>query len=75
MRIFVTGVLIMGLAALLIVGLLRVVKDLLSNSAFAAPSSLDEDQIAIEEDARPAGINQSRSGRTPLQIRRNFETS
>ena len=75
MRVFVTCILIIGPAVLLILGFLSLVRDLLSNSAFAAPASPDEDQIAIEEDAQPVGINHSRSGRTPLQIRRNFGTS
>jgi hypothetical protein len=75
MRLVVTCVLLLGPAVLLVVGLLSLVRDLLSNSAFAAPFSPDDDQIAIEEDTRPTGINQSRPGPTPLQIRRNFGTS
>jgi hypothetical protein len=75
MRVFVTCILIIGPAVLLILGFLSLVRDLLSNSAFAAPFSPDEDQIAIEEDARPAGINQSRPGPTPLRIGGNFGTS
>jgi hypothetical protein len=42
MRLFVTCVLIFGPAVLLIVGLLSVVRDLLSSSDFAAPLSPDE---------------------------------
>jgi hypothetical protein len=74
MRLFVTCILIIGPAVLLILGFLSLVRDLLSNSAFAAPFSPDEDQIAIEEDARPAGINPSMPGPTPLRIRGNFGT-
>jgi hypothetical protein len=42
MRLFVTCVLIIGPAVLLIVGLLSLVRDLLSSSVFAAPLSPNE---------------------------------
>jgi hypothetical protein len=49
-----------GLAVLLIVGLLSVLKDLLPRSVFAAPSSPNEERrVEIAEDARPAGIDHS----------------
>jgi hypothetical protein len=56
MSVFGTYVLIVGLAVLLIVGLLRLVRDLLSTSAFAAPSSPDEERVVENaEDARLSG--------------------
>jgi len=59
MRAFGSFVLI-GLAVLLVVGLLSVVKDLLSGSVFAAPTSPNEEQrVEIAEGARHAGIDQS----------------
>jgi hypothetical protein len=61
MSAFGTYVLIVGLAVLLIVGLLRLIRDLLSGSVFAAPSSPDEEHVVeIAEDARPANIADSR---------------
>ena len=59
MRAFETYIFI-GLAVLLVIGLLRLVKDILSTSAFAAPSSPNEEH-AVEnaEDARPSGPSKS----------------
>jgi hypothetical protein len=59
MHVFVSFVLITGLSVLLIVGLLRVIRDLLSRDVFAAPSSPNEAHEEIAEDAMlsgPAGI-------------------
>jgi len=61
MSAFGTYVLIVGFAVLLVVGLLRLVRDLLSGSAFAAPSSPNEEHaVEIAEDARPANLADSR---------------
>jgi len=55
MRAFGTFAFI-GLAILLIVGLLSLVKDLLSRSVFAAPSSPNEEHgVETAEDARLSG--------------------
>ena len=43
MRVFITCVLIVGIAVLLVIGLLRVVRDLFSESVIAAPSSANEE--------------------------------
>jgi hypothetical protein len=43
MRAFGTCLLIIGLGVLLIVGLLRVIRELLSRDVFAAPQSAGED--------------------------------
>jgi len=55
MRVFVYCILIIGLAGLLIVGLLRVIRDLLSRDVFAAPSSPNEEHEEIAEDASHSG--------------------
>jgi len=55
MRVFVSCVLLIGLSVLLIVGLLRVIQDLISRDVFAAPSSPNEEHEAIAEDARLSG--------------------
>ena len=87
MHTFGTGVLIIGLAVLLIVGLLRLIRDLCSSSVIAAPSPNEERAVENTEDARLSGpthiagssasgtfVVKSRSGRTPLEIRRDFGT-
>jgi hypothetical protein len=43
MRMLGTSLLVMGLAVLLVVGLLRVIRDLLSRSVFADPESAGGD--------------------------------
>jgi hypothetical protein len=48
-RVVGSCVLIIGFAVLLIVGLLRLAKDLLGGSLFAAPSSPTEEHVEIEE--------------------------
>jgi len=54
MRVFVTCVLTIGLAVLLILGVLRLVRELLSSSAVAAPSLPGEEHaVEIAEDRRP----------------------
>jgi hypothetical protein len=49
MRVVSSCVLIIGFAVLLIAGLLRLAKDLLGGSLFAAPSSPNEEHVEIEE--------------------------
>jgi hypothetical protein len=55
MLVFGTTVLIIVLAVLLIVGLFSLVRELLSGSAFAAPSSPNEENVETAEDARLPG--------------------
>ena len=43
-RLFLVCMLTVGLAILLVVGLLRVVRDLFSGSLFAAPTPMNEEQ-------------------------------
>jgi hypothetical protein len=52
MRVVSSCVLIIGFAILLIAGLLRLAKDLLAGSLFAAPSSPTEEHVEIEENRR-----------------------
>ena len=60
MRAFETCVFI-GLAVLLVIGLLSLVRDLLSSSVFAAPSSPNEEHVTeFADDARPSGPDSSR---------------
>jgi hypothetical protein len=49
MRLASSCVLILGFAVLLIAGLLRLAKDLLGGSLFAAPSSPSEEHAELEE--------------------------
>jgi hypothetical protein len=53
-RVVSSWVLIIGFAVLLIAGLLRLARDLLGESLFAAPSSPAEEHREIEEN-RPIG--------------------
>jgi hypothetical protein len=55
MRVFVACLLIIGLAVLMIIGLFRLVRELLSKSQFAAPSPPNEEhavEIASSRDGR-----------------------
>jgi hypothetical protein len=52
MLVFGTTVLIIVLAVLLVIGLLSLVKDLLSTSVFAVPSSPNEENVETAEDPR-----------------------
>jgi hypothetical protein len=52
MLVFGTAVLIIVLAVLLMVGLLSLVRDLLSMSVLAAPSSPNEENVETAEDPR-----------------------
>jgi hypothetical protein len=66
MRVFVICVLIIGPAALLIIGFLSVVRDLLSRSIIAAPSSLDEEHLMESADGEDsAGVLTPRAGVRP----------
>ena len=53
MHLLGTCVLVMGLAAFLIIGFLRVAQDLLSRSIFDAPSLSNEERaVEVAEDTR-----------------------
>ncbi len=54
MRVFVACILIIGLAVLLIIGLLRLVRDLLARDPFEAPSSPNEEH-AVQASLKAAG--------------------
>jgi len=57
---FVICVLVIGLAALMIIGLLRLVQDLLSGTIFAAPSLPTEVHVGEIGEHAPAGAESRR---------------
>jgi hypothetical protein len=65
MHVFVTFALIIGPALLLTIGFLSVVRDLLSRSVFAPPSSPNEDLMESAEGESPAGVLTGRARLRP----------
>jgi hypothetical protein len=56
MRLLLVGVLILGLGALVFLGLLVMVRDLFCESLFEAPSMADEDAAREHTDQPPSAV-------------------